>query len=140
ELQRLGHEEVGAADREGPPQHDEHEGQSDEVQRALHGAHTITSPRTELCHRRARFSTRRMPRLMITPMMPVASTSAYIGTMLPPDWLSALCVPSPGVPITSSAVMASTRATAAPRRRPVMRYGSVVGHTTWRTRAHQPRP
>lgn len=55
-------------------------------------------------------------------------------------WATAISDPSPGAPMTSSAVMASTRATAAASRIPVMTYGSAVGHVTCLMRAQVPSP
>src|SRR5680860_1514640 len=121
ELDRLRHEEVRGPEGQRPPEHDEQNGQAEEIGDAFEGTHSTTSPLTEGCHDSTCFSTRRAARLISTPIMPVARTRAYIEEMAPPDWVRAICLPRPGVPMMSSAVMARIRATAAARRSPVIR-------------------
>ena len=65
-----------------------------------------------------------------TPMIPAVMTSEYISGSASADWASATWWPIPGLPMTSSAVTASTSATDAPRRNPVIAYGNAVGHAT----------
>jgi hypothetical protein len=54
-----------------------------------------------------------------TPSSPVTTTRAYIAGTAPLVWATAISLPSPGLPMISSAVMASTSATAAASRKPV---------------------
>src|SRR5439155_5953629 len=101
--------------------------------------HWATSARTDGCQARTRRSTRRTTVLIATPSRPVTTTSAYTWGTAPEVCATAIWLPRPGPPMTSSAVMASTSATEAARRTPVITYGRAVGHRTYRTRPHRPR-
>src|SRR6266545_4478920 len=100
--------------------------------------HAGTSDRTEGCHARTRRSAARVTRLAATPSRPVTTTRAYIAGTAPLPCATAISRPSPGVPMTSSPVTASTSATEVASRTPVSAYGSAVGHTRYRTRAQRP--
>src|SRR5690606_17709190 len=142
-----GHEEDGQTEGEQQPQQGGTEGGTQGQDRRTTGRrafhtvlHGVTSPRTDWCQASERRATARAPAVMRTPLSPVTATSAYMSGTAWEVCATAMRAPSPGVPMTSSAVTARTRATAAASRTPVMTQGRAVGHSTWRIRAQVPRP
>src|SRR5690606_30899317 len=110
ELVGLGNEDVGRGSSGQPPHHDENDGESRQVEGKAQRFHAASSIRIEVCHASARRSMNRIPRLMMSPMKPITIASAKVTAAAPPPWAKAMERPSPGTPITSSAVTATTRA------------------------------